>query len=234
MSALGAGSSGFLADRRRAADVRPTQRSRRTLEPRGARELWKVSCDPPHRRSGCGSRRARDVFGRSASNRRAQRAAARRHLHTEPHPWPDGGDQRQSVRDPRAGRRPDRVRHDDLEAGGLSEPSVVRLSLGSCSRQHRGRGKARSTNAPTPILPPGGRSSCNCARRRAPTTKRSTRSSARSRSRCWPTARRSLCAATATSLSTQKRQFGFGVRARIAHSQGHEALPFVCLGSPAG
>ena len=33
--------------------------------------------------------------------------------------------------------------------------------------------QARSTNAPTPILPPGGRFCCSCARRRARTTKRS-------------------------------------------------------------
>src|SRR5208337_796102 len=43
----------------------------------------------------------------------------------------------------------------------------------------------------------------------------------------------SLPGALGDSRSVQ-RQFGFGVRARIAHSQGHEARLFVSLGSPAG
>ena len=111
------------------------------------------------------------------------------------------------VRDPCAGRRPDRVRHDDLAAGRLPEPSVARLSLGSGPRQHRGR--AEPIQRMRPRLP--------CCRAGAPpaiaqgagqpNTKRSTRSSAGSRSRCWPTAHPSLCAATATSLSTPTMSF---------------------------
>ncbi len=103
--------------------------------------LWEGSRERRADRPHCGPSHARFIGGPSASNPHPQRPASGRRLHTESHAWPDGGDPRQSARDPGAGRRQAWVRPDDLAAGGLSQSAVLRLSLGNRSRQHHGRGK---------------------------------------------------------------------------------------------
>ena len=175
VNALGAGSSAFCSDRCRAALACQAQRSRRTLESCGARAFGRPVVRGLLVALVAALVMLGDIAEPGASDLHAQRAASARRLDTQPHAWPDGGDPRQSARDPGAGQRPDRVRHDDLAAGGLSEPSVLRLFLGARSRQHHGRGQSVQRMRPRLSRRGAGAPVAAAPRSPAPITKRSRR-----------------------------------------------------------
>ena len=67
--------------------------------------LWEACRDRRLDRPHCALCVARCVAEPSAPHLHPRRTASGRRLHTESHAWPDGGDPRQSPRDPRAGQR---------------------------------------------------------------------------------------------------------------------------------
>ena len=133
---------GLLADRCRAALACTAQRPGRTLESCGARAFGR----PVVKRLLVALVAALFMLGTSPSH--AHR------ISTRGGPPPQGvsipslthgqmaviGDNLPAIR--ALANAPDRFRHDDLAARGLSEPSILRLFLGGRSRQHYGRGQS--------------------------------------------------------------------------------------------